>query len=693
LLDIDASALASNNKRGILIPRMTAAEMTAIPSPATGLLVFNTTANNFFYFNGTAWVAIGGAAGWGLIGNAGTTPASNFLGTTDNQVLRFRVNNQFAGQLSTANSAMLSLGLAAGVANTGLNNTFIGNGAGAANVASGSNTYVGANAGNANVTGAQNVYIGRLAGGNATAGSDNVLIGNGAGLFTTANNNVMIGSFAGNANVAGGGNTFIGTQAGQANNGGQNTFIGTGAGGTNSAGTQNTLIGNGAAVATANLTNATAIGRASRVDASDALVLGSVSGVNGATSTTNVGIGVNTPLDRLHVAGSIRMVDGNQALGRIPVSDANGTATWVDPLTVATSLTWTLTGNAGTNPANNFLGTTDFQSLRFRTGNLERMSITAAGLVGVRITTPMAPLHVAAFGTLSGVGGFTDAVIRGESNTNAFVYLCTPNVGQSGILFGTPAQPFGAGMDYGIVGTGDLGFRVNNTFAMMIDGPTGNVGIGSSTPDEHLEVEGLAEQYLRISSASGTSGVAGIEFKRSGTGASDWQVRNEGGLLLFGQSADDLATVSDVLRLGGGSVTPAADNAITLGQAGLRWTNVFATSGVVNTSDAREKKDIRPLNYGLAEVLKLKPVRFRWKNNPVDGDKLGLIAQDLQLVLPETVVDKAWQTNEEGSHTQVPAERLGVYYSDIIPVLIKAIQEQQQEIEGLRTEVELLKTR
>jgi hypothetical protein len=577
---------------------------------------------------------------------------------------------------------------------TGASNTFVGQGAGAANTTTSNNTYVGTGAGEANTTGSQNVYIGRLAGGNGITGSNNILIGNGAGITNTANNNVMIGSFAGNGNSTGGGNTFLGPSSGQATTtGGQNTFLGTGAGGTNVTGQQNTLIGNGAAVGANNLTNATALGRGSQVDASDALVLGSVDGINAATSTSRVGIGTTNPLDRLHVVGNIRMVDGNQAVGRIMVSNTNGTAAWVDPLAVASGLAWTLTGNAGTNPATNFLGTTDFQPIRFRTGNFERMTLSSGGLLGIGTMFPQAPLHVAAFGTLSGVGGFTDAVIRGESNTNAFTYLCTPNFGQSGILFGTPSQPLGAGLDFNVVGTGDLGFRVNNTFAMMIDGPTGNLGVGTLTPDRSADIEGPADQFLRVTSTSGAAGAAGIEFKRAGNGPSDWQIRNQSGLLLMGQSVDDLATVSDVLRLGGGSVTPAADNTITLGQAALRWTNVFATSGVVNTSDAREKTDIRPLDHGLAEVMRLKPVRFQWKNSSEDGDKLGLLAQDLKQVLPETVVSTTWRENEDGSRTRVPAERLGVYYSDIIPVLVNAIQEQQELIKELRQELESLKAR
>lgn len=809
LLDVDASALASSNKRGILIPRMTAAEMTAIAGPATGLLVFNTTATNFFYFNGTAWVSVGGTAGWGLTGNTGTTPASNFIGTTDNQVLRFRVNNQFAGQLSTTNTGMLSLGLAAGAVNTGASNTFIGNGAGAANAASGNNTYVGTNAGNANATGQQNVYIGRLAGGNATSGSDNVLIGNGAGLFTTANNNVMIGSFAGNANATGGGNTFIGVQAGQASNAGQNTFVGTGAGGTNITGTQNTMIGNGASVAATNLTNATAIGRASRVDASDALVLGSVNGVNGATSTTNVGIGVNAPLDRLHVAGSIRMVDGNQAAGRVMVSNANGTASW--QVLGTTTNTWGLLGNAGTAPATHFLGTTDNQHLVLRANNVEllrlntagrveigsagnavpntptiglpklwvasddtnddniifqashnnpassaafvtaksngtvaaptavvagenmgrwatlgygtasflpaggirivaeaapnathvpsrinfdtnndlqRMTIRSDGKVGIGTANPSSLLHVSE--GISGATANANAKLVLEDNGSTYAHFLTPTVNESGLLFGNAAGSIRAGFIFNSGVPDGLDFRTGGNNARMAIDATGNVGIGTLAPNRHFEVATTAAtETIRITSPTNQR----LEFFRPTVFNADWALVSKGSGFALVISGDDFATEVDEAIFTGASFRPGADLGMSLGTAAFRFTTVFAQNGLINTSDARDKTGIRPLDYGLAEVLKLKPVRFQWKNNAADGDKLGLIAQDLQLVLPETVVDKSWQENADGSRTPVPAERLGVYYSDIIPVLIKAIQEQQQQIEGLRAEVEALRTR
>ena len=81
------------------------------------------------------------------------------------------------------------------------------------------------------------------------------------------------------------------------------------------------------------------------------------------------------------------------------------------------------------------------------------------------------------------------------------------------------------------------------------------------------------------------------------------------------------------------------------------------------------------LPYGLHEVLQLRPVTFEWKDRSDSRQHLGLIAQEVQKVLPEAVIARS-----------DPAAMLGMNYSDLVPVLIKAIQEQQQSIAELAAE-------
>lgn len=81
-----------SNNRGLLVPRMTAAQRIAIAAPATGLLVFQTNAsapipaNQFWYYDGTDWKPLfSDRVGWSIWGNAGTNAGTNFIGTTDAQ--------------------------------------------------------------------------------------------------------------------------------------------------------------------------------------------------------------------------------------------------------------------------------------------------------------------------------------------------------------------------------------------------------------------------------------------------------------------------------------------------------------------------------------------------------------------------------------------------------------------------------
>jgi hypothetical protein len=101
-------------------------------------------------------------------------------------------------------------------------------------------------------------------------------------------------------------------------------------------------------------------------------------------------------------------------------------------------------------------------------------------------------------------------------------------------------------------------------------------------------------------------------------------------------------------------------------------------------SDRRAKHDIENLPYGLPEIMRLRPVRYQWDNLPQSAPRLGLIAQEVQPIIDEVVVDSVYVRGPGGQLVLArPAERLGVHYSDLIPVLIKAIQQQQQQIDSL----------
>ncbi|MBP9793129.1 MAG: tail fiber domain-containing protein [Flavobacterium sp.] len=143
------------------------------------------------------------------------------------------------------------------------------------------------------------------------------------------------------------------------------------------------------------------------------------------------------------------------------------------------------------------------------------------------------------------------------------------------------------------------------------------------------------------------------------------------------------------------SLVPETTNTISLGSASLRWSEVFASNGTINTSDARDKESIQPLSYGLSDLLKLKPVSYKWKvekygktilSEKEKRHKIGFIAQDLQQVLPETVQDFQWRPLKDTDkiYQKQKVETLGVSYAEILPVVIKATQENQTTLDQIQ---------
>ncbi|HLT52790.1 MAG TPA: tail fiber domain-containing protein, partial [Flavobacteriaceae bacterium] len=152
----------------------------------------------------------------------------------------------------------------------------------------------------------------------------------------------------------------------------------------------------------------------------------------------------------------------------------------------------------------------------------------------------------------------------------------------------------------------------------------------------------------------------------------------------------------NIITIGAASLIPDVDATRNIGSATLRWNTVFAANGVTTTSDAREKQDIQDLAYGLEELMLLKPKAYQWIDPNIDNHNthLGFMAQDLKEILPEVVVDEEWKSlDENGNKEWVSTERLGVNYSEIIPVLVKAIQEQQEQIEVLKQKIEVLENK
>ena len=113
--------------------------------------------------------------------------------------------------------------------------------------------------------------------------------------------------------------------------------------------------------------------------------------------------------------------------------------------------------------------------------------------------------------------------------------------------------------------------------------------------------------------------------------------------------------------------------------------SIYSTNTSISSiSDGRLKENVRDLDTGLEQVLALQPRRFDWKEGEGTGQKdtIGFIAQEVESVLPDVIDDFKHDIYDDAKSVKT---------TDIVPTLVKAIQEQQEQIEQLKTEIQTLK--
>jgi hypothetical protein len=492
----------SSTNKGVLIPRIALTDaLAAAPLNAhvAGMLVYNTATvasagaivgvtPGFYYNNGTRWLKISDATGVDLklIGNgnhitsdAGVGSNGTSIGTGLNNIA-IGVNVLSGNTTGTGNTAVgtnalqsnmtangnVAIGFGSGLNTTsGGSNTMVGLTSGNQNTTGQDNTFIGGAAGNQNTTGLNNTYIGRFSGRSGTATSNNTFLGYGSGQNATVANSTFIGYQAGNI-ATGASNTFLGYQSGLVNTtGDRNTFIGSTSGLANTSGARNTFIGNNSG--TTNTTGGLNV------------FVGESTGAANTVGTGNTFLGARS--GRANTTGIINSFFGNDA--GINTTTGNSNVFFGSGA-----------GTTNTTESNNvFIGT---QAGRLATSQ----NSTFIGYQSGNITTGVNNTFIGyQTGIANTTGGFNLAI---GNNVDVVSPTASNQMNIGGVIFGT---------------------GVNEVTGSAIS--SGNIGIGTATPNERLEVNGK----VRISNLTGTDAATDVIVTADATTGE----LKEGGALTF----------------------------------------------------------------------------------------------------------------------------------------------------------------
>jgi trimeric autotransporter adhesin len=254
---------------------------------------------------------------------------------------------------------------------------------------------------------------------------------------------------------------------------------------------------------------------------------------------------------------------------------------------------------------------------------------------------------------------------------------------------------------------------------------SGNLGIGTSSPSNKLQVSGSAGSTV-ARFTDGANGTFLFQFASSESRIQDggannlWAYDNSGqnskfytnntermriasdGNLLVGKVSGNITTVGAEIRangLIGSTLTGSTSATSTLevystGAGAYRFFvgmngTVYATSTTISSlSDQRYKENIVDLDVGLDAVMALKPRKFDWKEGKgkdIKGDR-GFVAQEFETVFPDLVDE--WKDPSPDGEEPYKSVR-----ADLIPILVKAIQEQQAIITDLKARLEVLEAK
>ncbi len=201
-----------------------------------------------------------------------------------------------------------------------------------------------------------------------------------------------------------------------------------------------------------------------------------------------------------------------------------------------------------------------------------------------------------------------------------------------------------------LTGTGNLQLITNNNNRVTITN-SGNVGIGTSSPNGELQMSNLYTNR-KIVLFEGSNN----DHQYYGFGINTAELRYQVS-----------ATFADHVFYAGNTSVSSNELFRVKGDG-----NAVLAGTLTQSSDARLKEDIRLIDHSLQNILQLNGYTYHWKDKNRDrGIQVGVLAQEIKSIYPELVKE-----NEKGE--------LSVNYIGLIPVLIESIKEQQKQIDELK---------